>query len=128
MTTASRPFDGIRVRAAQIGLYETLILHRRLADADAAALTAALHCGPRLAAAMPSLVRSNAGGRHSATGMLDWGGPAAVALADTAVKMAKGARISTVAIRRRSNVWSRCGRTSRSTGTLNMSHAHSGVL
>jgi hypothetical protein len=40
MTTASRPFDGIRVRAAQIGLYETPILHHRLADATA--LTAAL--------------------------------------------------------------------------------------
>jgi len=40
MTTASRSFDGIRVRAAQIGLYETPILHGRRADVTA--LTAAL--------------------------------------------------------------------------------------
>ena len=44
MTTASPAFDGIRVRAAQIGLYETPILHGRLADA--VVLTAALRTTP----------------------------------------------------------------------------------
>lgn len=83
MTTASHTFDGIRVRAAQIGLYETPILHGRLADA--AALTAALRSAicERHAGA-PSLARSNVGGWHSATHMLDW--VAVVELADTAVK------------------------------------------
>ena len=84
MTTASRPFDGIRVRAAQIGLYETPILHGRLADA--AALAAALRSAicERHAGA-PSLARSNVGGWHSATDMLDW-----VELADTAIKRPPG--------------------------------------
>ncbi len=127
MTTASRPFDGIRVRAAQIGLYETPILHGRLADA--AALTTALRTTilDRHAAA-PSLARSNVGGWHSATDMLDWGGPAAVALADTAVKMAKrashfdGRHAATVewTVKMWANV--------SPPGALNMSHAHPGVL
>ena len=127
MTTASRPFDGICVRAAQIGLYETPILHGRLADA--AALTAALRTTilDRHAAA-PSLARSNVGGWHSATDMLNWGGPAAAALADTAVKMAK----------RASHFDGRDAATDEWTvkmwanvsppGALNMSHAHPGVL
>ena len=81
MTTASHTFDGIRVRAAQIGLYETPILHGRLA----AALRSAI-C-ERNAGAL-SLARSNVGGWHSATDMLDW--VAVVELADTAVKRPPG--------------------------------------
>ncbi|KQN32160.1 hypothetical protein ASF00_05370 [Sphingomonas sp. Leaf34] len=127
MTTASRPFDGIRVRAAQIGLYETPILHGRLADA--AALTAALRsaiCDRH--AAMPSLARSNVGGWHSATDMLDWGGPAAVALADTAVKMAKRASHfdgrDPASLEWTVKMWANVS----PPGALNMSHAHPGVL
>ena len=127
MTTASRPFDGIRVRAAQIGLYETPILHGRLADA--AALTAALRTAilDRYAAA-PSLARSNVGGWHSATDMLDWGGPAATALADTAVKMAKRAShfdgCDAATVEWTVKMWANVS----PPGALNMSHAHPGVL
>lgn len=127
MTTASRPFDGIRVRAAQIGLYETPILHGRLADA--AALTAALRTAilDRYAAA-PSLARSNVGGWHSATDMLDWGGPAAAALADTAVKMAKRASHfdgrDAATVEWTVKMWANVS----PPGALNMSHAHPGVL
>jgi uncharacterized protein (TIGR02466 family) len=127
MTTASSTFDGIRVRAAQIGLYETPILHGRLADA--AALTAALRTAilDRYAAA-PSLARSNVGGWHSATDMLDWGGPAAVALADTAVKMAKRASHfdgrDAATVEWTVKMWANVS----PPGALNMSHAHPGVL
>lgn len=127
MTTASRSFDGIRVRAAQIGLYETPILHGRLADA--AALTAALRTAilERYAAA-PSLARSNVGGWHSATDMLDWGGPAAAALADTAVKMAKRASHfdgrDAATVEWTVKMWANLS----PPGALNMSHAHPGVL
>ena len=127
MTPASRPFDGIRVRAAQIGLYETPILHGRLADA--AALTAALRTAilDRYAAA-PSLARSNVGGWHSATDMLDWGGPAAAALADTAVKMAKRASHfdgrDAATVEWTVKMWANVS----PPGALNMSHAHPGVL
>ncbi len=127
MTTASRPFNGIRVRAAQIGLYETPILHGRLADA--AALTTALRTTilDRHAAA-PSLARSNIGGWHSATDMLDWGGPAAAALADTAVKMAKRASHfdgrDAATVEWTVKMWANVS----PPGALNMSHAHPGVL
>ena len=127
MTTASRSFDGIRVRAAQIGLYETPILHGRLADA--AALTAALRTAilDRYAAA-PSLARSNVGGWHSATDVLDWGGPAAVALADTAVKMAKRASHfdgrDAATVEWTVKMWANVS----PPGALNKSHAHPGVL
>ena len=127
MTTASRPFDGIRVRAAQIGLYETPILHGRLADA--AALTAALRTAilDRHTAA-PGLARSNVGGWHSATDMLDWGGPAATALADTAVKMAKRASHfdgrDAATVEWTVKMWANVS----PPGALNMSHAHPGVL
>jgi uncharacterized protein (TIGR02466 family) len=125
--TASRPFDGIRVRAEQVGLFETPILHGRLADAEP--LTAALADAIRARhAAVPSLSRSNIGGWHSATDMLDWGGSAAAALADTAVKMAKrcshfegrdaGSLEWTV------KMWANVS----PPGALNMSHAHPGVL
>ena len=127
MTTASRSFDGIRVRAAQIGLYETPILHGRLADA--AALTTALR--PTILdrhAAAPSLARSNVGGWHSATDMLDWGGPAAAALADTAVKMAKRASHfdgrDAATVEWTVKMWANVS----PPGALNMSHAHPGVL
>ncbi len=127
MTTASRPFDGIRVRAEQVGLFETPILHGRLADA--AALTTALRDSIRARhASVPSLTRSNIGGWHSATDMLDWGGPAAAALADTAVKMAK--RCSHFEGRDPASVewtvkmWANVS----PPGALNMSHAHPGVL
>ncbi len=127
MTPASPAFDGIRVRAAQIGLYETPILHGRLADA--AALTAALRTAvlDRHAAA-PSLARSNVGGWHSATDMLDWGGPAATALADTAVKMAKRASHfdgrDAATVEWTVKMWANVS----PPGALNMSHAHPGVL
>ncbi len=127
MTTASRPFDGIRVRAAQIGLYETPILHGRLADA--AALTTALRTTILdHHAAVPSLARSNVGGWHSATDMLDWGGPAAAALADTAVKMAKRASHfdgrDAATVEWTVKMWANVS----PPGALNMSHAHPGVL
>ncbi len=127
MTAASPAFDGIRVRAAQIGLYETPILHGRLADAGA--LTTALRTTilDRHAAA-PSLARSNVGGWHSATDMLDWGGPAAAALADTAVKMAKRASHfdgrDAATVEWTVKMWANVS----PPGALNMSHAHPGVL
>ena len=131
VTTASRTFDGIGVRAAQIGLYETPILHGRLADA--AALTAALRTAilDRHASGSsvgPSLARSNVGGWHSATDMLDWGGPAAAALANTAVKMAKRASHfdgrDAATVEWTVKMWANVS----PPGALNMSHAHPGVL
>jgi hypothetical protein len=117
MTTASPAFDGIRVRAAQIGLYETPILHGRLADVTA--LTAALGSGSATGHAQPRVLQCR--WLVLATDMLDWGGLGRAC--HTALKIRNKPHILTVAIRRRSNGRSRCGRTSRRPRPLNMSHA-----
>lgn len=120
-------FDGIRVRADLLGLYETPVLHGHLADSGAliAALKAAILVRR---AAQPGVARSNVGGWHSATDMLDWGGAAAATLADTATRMCK--RLSFFDGRTADSyewavrMWANVSPPS----ALNMSHAHPGVL
>lgn len=118
------PFDQIRIRAEQHGLFETNILHGRLSDAEpmTAALEAAILARR---AGDPGLDRSNVGGWHSKTDMLDWGGEAAAKLADLAVKMAKrGSHFDGA-----EPVWSvRMWANVSPAGAVNMSHAHPGVL
>ncbi|WP_404336316.1 TIGR02466 family protein [Sphingomonas sp. MMS12-HWE2-04] len=129
MTTPATPgaFDAIRMQAAQIGLFETPILHGRLTGGET--LTAQLAQAIRARRdAADSLARSNVGGWHSATDMLDWGGPAAAKLADFAVKTAirmshfdgRDARSLNWEVKMWANI--------SPPGALNMSHAHPGVL
>ncbi len=123
---ASEP-DSIRVRAEQVALFETCVLHGRLAGAEA--MTDALEGAIRARMASdPGLGRSSVGGWHSNTDMLDWGGDAARQLADTAVRMAK--RVSHFEARDPASVdWSvRMWANVSPPGALNMSHAHPGVL
>lgn len=120
-------FDGIRVRADLLGLYETPVLHGHLADSSAliAALKTAILARQ---AEQPGVARSNVGGWHSATDMLDWGGAAAATLADTAIRMCK--RLSFFDGRDANSygwttrMWANVSPPS----ALNMSHAHPGVL
>lgn len=117
----------VRVHAELLGLSETPVLHGRLADA--ATLVAAL--GERVRARMAThagIGRSNIGGWHSASDMLDWGGPPAQTIADTAVKMAK--RLSHFEGRDPQSVgWSvKMWANVSPPGAINMSHAHPGVL
>jgi hypothetical protein len=70
MTTASPGFDGIRVRAAQTGMYETPILHGWLADVTA--LTAVLRSVICDRYAQPRALQRR--WLVSVTDMLDWGG------------------------------------------------------
>ena len=117
-------YDSIRVRAEQHGLFETNILHARLSGAEP--MTAALETAIRAHRdAEPGIERSNVGGWHSKTDMLDWGGPAAAKLADLSVKMAK--RMSSFSAGEPE--WSvRMWANVSPPGALNMSHAHPGVL
>jgi uncharacterized protein (TIGR02466 family) len=120
-------FDSIRVRAEQLGLFETIVLHGQLSDA--APLTAALETSIRAQqAAQPGIERSNVGGWHSKTDMLDWGGPAATKLAEMALRTAK--RLSHFEGRDPATVeWDvRMWANVSPPGALNMSHAHPGVL
>ena len=116
MTTASPAFDGIRVRAAQTGLYDAPILHGRLADVTA--LTAAL--GAVIYDRHASLPRSNVGGWYQRPTCST--GVAAVGLADRA-KEAKQPHISTVAVRRCSNGRQDVGERPAAPRPLNMGNA-----
>lgn len=120
----SDPFASIRIRAEQHGLFETNILHARLSGAEP--MTAALEAAIRARmAAEPGIGRSNVGGWHSRTDLLDWGGPAAAGLADLAVKLAR--RVSRFDMGE--PVWSvKMWANVSPPGAVNMSHAHPGVL
>jgi len=119
--------EPLRVRAAQIGMFETPVLHGRIADCEPlnAALAAAI-AGHR--AANPGIARSNIGGWHSHTDMLDWGGAPARAVSDAAIRMAR--RISFFEGREGADIdWTmRMWANVSPPGALNTSHAHPGVL
>lgn len=117
----------LKVRAAQIGLFETPVLHGQVTDAGplCAALSEAVR---RRRGEAETIGRSNVGGWHSATDMLDWGGAAAARVADLAVRMAK--RMSHFDGREADALdWSvKMWANVSPPGALNMSHAHPGVL
>ena len=79
-------------------------------------------------AQQPGIERSNIGGWHSKTDMLEWGGPAAAKLAEMAVRTAK--RLSHFEGRDSATVeWDvRMWANVSPPGALNMSHSHPGVL
>lgn len=120
--------SSLRVRAEHLGLFETPVLHGHVANA--APLTAALKVAilARRDADLAGLARSNVGGWHSTTDMMQWGGASATALADLAIRMAK--RLSHFEERDAASVeWSvRMWANVSPPGALNMSHAHPGVL
>jgi uncharacterized protein (TIGR02466 family) len=117
----------LKARAALIGLFDTPVLHAQVTDPDAtcAALIDAVR---ERRSAHKGVDRSNVGGWHSATDMLDWGGPAARKVADLAVRLAK--RMSHFDGRDPAGVeWDvRMWANVSPPGALNMSHAHPGVL
>lgn len=120
-------FDAIRMQAAHVGLFETPILHGRLAGAQG--LDRELAQTIRAKRALePGVGRSNVGGWHSATDMLAWGGEGAAKLADLATKAAM--RLSTFEGRdSKAFDWSvKMWANVSPPGALNMSHAHPGVL
>lgn len=124
---SGQEYGAVRMQAVQVGLFETPILHGRLAGAEQ--LTAALADAVRARRdGDAGIGRSNVGGWHSATDMLDWGGPAAAKLADLAVKSV--ARLSSVEGRdSRALPWTvKMWANISPSGALNMSHAHPGVL
>ncbi|WP_448661763.1 2OG-Fe(II) oxygenase family protein [Sphingomonas sp. CJ20] len=119
--------EKLRVRAEQLPLFETMVLHGQVSGGEA--MTAALEAAIRAKMAQDGgIERSNVGGWHSRTDMLDWGGAAAAQLADTALRMAK--RMSYFDARDPASVeWSvRMWANVSPPGALNMSHAHPGVL
>lgn len=117
----------LKARAALLGLFETPVLHAQVGDPQATcdALAAAVR---QRRAIYTGVDRSNVGGWHSATDMLDWGGPAAREVADLAIRLAK--RLSHFDGRDPASVeWSvRMWANVSPPGALNMSHAHPGVL
>ncbi|KQM28727.1 MULTISPECIES: TIGR02466 family protein [unclassified Sphingomonas] len=120
--------DALRVRAAQLGLFETPILHAQVQDA--AAIDADLRRAilSRAAGHADGVNRSNIGGWHSDTDMLHWGGPAATRLADLAIRMARRASHfdgrDPATVEWTVRMWANLS----PPGALNMSHAHPGIL
>ncbi len=122
------PADALRVRAAQVGMFETPILHGQVQDA--VALNAALRdiILARRAGDTAGIARSNIGGWHSATDMLAWGGDPARQVADLAIRMAKRASQfegrDPASVEWTLKMWANIS----PPGALNTSHAHPGVL
>jgi uncharacterized protein (TIGR02466 family) len=117
----------LKVEAQHLGFFETPLAYTRLKNAEPLLedLEAAIF---KNMTASTGLNRSNIGGWHSDTDMLNWGGSAAVKLADTAIKICKRLshfQDSTVD----SYDWSaRMWANVTSKGGLNQAHAHPGNL
>jgi len=78
----------LRVEAQQVGFFETPVAYCRLKDGEA--LIQQLETSIRSKQKQDTgLKRSNFGGWHSDTDMLDWGGEAANRLAESAINIAK---------------------------------------
>ena len=119
--------DMIRLRAMQLGLFETPVTHGQLLECEQlnADLLAAI---ARRRSDDEGVKRSNIGGWHSKTDMLSWGGRPAERLADAAIRIAK--RMSHFEERDPASLdWSvRMWANVSPPGSLNISHAHPGVL
>lgn len=78
----------IKVQAQPVALFETPVAYATVTQAEALSrdLLAAIDLRSSQG---PGIKRSNEGGWHSDTEMLDWGGAAAQKLADTAISVAK---------------------------------------
>ncbi|MEO1045417.1 MAG: TIGR02466 family protein [Pseudomonadota bacterium] len=81
-------FDDIRIRAEHAGAFETSIIYSSFKDCDALCTALKASIAERRAGG-ENMPRSNVGGWHSDTRMLDWGGEAANFVADKALALAK---------------------------------------
>lgn len=130
MTNTMQNYDNtppLKVEAQHLGFFETPVAYTRLKDAEN--LLQDLEEAIRLnMATSGGIHRSNIGGWHSDTDMLNWGGSAAAKLADTATKVCK--RLShfqestTEDYEWTTRMWANVT----SPGGLNQAHAHPGNL
>ncbi|WOE74403.1 TIGR02466 family protein [Alterisphingorhabdus coralli] len=81
-------FGSIRIRAEHTGAFETPIIYSRFQDCNALCDALKASIAERRATA-ENMPRSNVGGWHSDTKMLDWGGEAAGFVAEKALALAK---------------------------------------
>ena len=87
-TNSSTENHALRVEAQPIGIFETPIAYGRLKDADEVMKELEVAIRKRKTIST-GLSRSNLGGWHSESDMLEWGGLAAHKLAEAAVNIAK---------------------------------------
>lgn len=117
----------LQVEAQHLGFFETPLAYTRLKDAEPLLKDLEMAIGKKRVTS-EGVNRSNIGGWHSDTDMLNWGASAATKLADTAIKICK--RLSHFqdssvdsydwSVRMWANVTSH--------GGLNQAHAHPGNL
>lgn len=86
-TSPAAPYD-VALEANRIGFFETPIVFARFKNPEPLARDLAAMIRRRMAET-PGFMRSNVGGWHSETDMLAWGWPAARAVADQAIAVAK---------------------------------------
>ncbi len=126
MSAINNPY-ALRVEAQHLGLFETPITYSTLHDAepmlaDLAAAIAAKRSGHT------GVSRSNIGSWHSDTDMLDWGGAAAIKLAETAISIAKRMSHFLEGSAESYNWYVRMWANVTPRGGLNHIHAHPGNL
>ncbi|MFZ5747001.1 MAG: TIGR02466 family protein [Pseudomonadota bacterium] len=128
MTEAPLSAAKLKIRAEMLGLFETTVLHGHVEGAGPLADALESVIRARQDQGYSGLNRSNFGGWHSDTDMLDWGGAPARELSDMAIRMAR--RMSHFDRRDPETVdWSvRMWANVSPAGAVNMSHAHPGVL
>ena len=82
-------YSGIRVEAQRSALFETPIVMAKFSNAEGFLDDLEARIRARRDADPEGMRRSNVGGWHSDTHMLDWGGPAAQLLSERAIAIAK---------------------------------------
>lgn len=121
-------YGDLKVEAQRTALFETPLVMARFKNADRLLddLEAAIR--KRLAENPEGMSRSNVGGWHSDTQMLEWGGSAARLLSDRAISIAKRLSAFSKASHEDFDWWSQMWANVSGTGAANHLHIHPGNL
>lgn len=117
----------LKVEAQHLGFFETPLAYTRLKDASALLNDLETVIRSNMAKS-EGIHRSNIGGWHSDTNMMDWGGSAAAKLADTAIKVCKRLSHFEESTTEDWDWTARMWANVTSNGGLNQAHAHPGNL
>jgi len=124
----TRAYDAIRVEAQRSAMFETPVVLAKLRDAEALLQDLETAIRNRLAQDPDGMKRSNMGGWHSDTHMLDWGGAAAQTLADKAIAIAKRLSAFSKADHGDFDWWAQMWANVSGPGASNHLHIHPGNL
>ena len=121
-------YEDVRVQAQKGALFETPIVMAKLTGGEEMMRQLEEVSRQRMADDPDGLRRSNIGGWHSDTHMVDWGGPAAEALADKAIALAKRLSAFANATHEDFDWWAQMWVNISAPGASNHMHVHPGNL